>query len=200
MFLPCWMCFFLFSFPQGGLPWPSYINSCQTLPGSPFLSHCPIYFHSILEHYTYFICNIFLMLSLSVEFKFHERSLFCSLLCFKDPTEVILRDLVNSWDMSESVRIHYHHLSPSLTRKQELCLPCLYVGTWHESQCPGKSALKMFVKGMNLKMCKKDFETLPESYTQEVLAINTLVIITLSYTGSNWDVLWPNQFLKELYF
>ena len=140
------------------------------------------------------------MLSLSVEFKFHERSLFCSLLCFKDLVEVILRDLVNSWGISESVRIHYHHLSLSLTSKQKLCLPCLYVATWHESQCPGKSALKMSGKGMNLKMWKKDFETLPESYTQEVLAINTLVMITLLSTGSNWDVLWPNQFLKELYF
>lgn len=40
-------------------------------------------------------------------------------------------------------------------------------------------------KGMNLKMWKKDFETLPESYTQEVLAINTLVMITLLSTGSN---------------
>lgn len=69
------------------------------------------------------------MLSLSVEFKFNERSLFCSLLSFKDPIEVIVRDLVNSWNMSESVRIYYHHLSPSLTSKQELHVPCLCVGT-----------------------------------------------------------------------
>lgn len=67
--------------------------------------------------------------------------------------------------MSESVRIYHHHLSPSLTSKQELHVPCLYVGTGHESQCPGKSALKMFVKRMNLKIWKKDFEPLPESYT-----------------------------------
>ena len=34
-------------------------------------------------------------------------------------------------------------------------------------------------------MWKKDFEPLPESFTQDVLAINTLVIITLSSIGSN---------------
>lgn len=56
----------------------------------------------------------------------------------------------------------------------------------------------MFVTGLYLKKRKLYFETLPKSQTQEILEINTLVIITLSFIGGNWDVLWSNLFFKEL--